>query len=343
MILKNEKYKIGIIGCGNIYPRHLEAVQTNSEYFEVAALCDIDEKKVKNRAAELNVPGFVHYGEMLEQMKSKMNMVVIATPNSFHFDQAMDSLKSGYDILIEKPIDFKSSRVAEIGALARSVNKNSFGVLQVRYNNTLKMLKMALEEGIIGDIRSVSLIQRWQRPEEYFDSWRADINVGGRTLYEVGIHYMDILQLFFGRPEVLASSTFSNKHKRVSFEDTVFALLKFPGGYSGSLEVTIASEPRNLECSISVMGSLGYIKIGGKALDEISDALFLNSVQAQKWEELLKQYDGSLLPNSYGTYSGSCPNHPTLYREIAEGRGIFTDESINVVKFIEDIYEKEVK
>ena len=63
----------------------------------------------------------------------------------------------------------------------------------------------------------------------------------------------------------------------------------------------------------------------------------------RKWNELKAKYGESLEPNSYGTHQGSCPNHPTLYREIIEGRGINIDQEINSVRFIEDIYEKEVK
>ena len=205
------------------------------------------------------------------------------------------------------------------------------------------MVKEALGNNLLGDIRSVTLTQRWQRPESYFDSWRADINVGGRTLYEVGIHYMDIIQLLFGLPEVKSSATFNNKHKYVEFEDTVFSILQFPSGASGSLEVTIASEPSNLECTLSVMGSEGYIEVGGRALDKIERAMFLNQIFEDKWNKLVGKFGKSLEPNSYGTHAGSCPNHPTLYAEIAKGKGIDISEAINSIKFIERVYDKEIK
>ena len=340
--MKDKVRSVGIIGCGNIFARHLEAITDNNDYFKLVSITDIDKSKLELRAKELNVPGFTEYNDMLSEMKGKMDFVVIATPNSFHYEQAMRSLQNGYNILVEKPICFEASKVEDIAGNAKKLSLKAYAVLQVRYNPAIQAVKKLLEKNIIGEIRSVSLIQRWQRPESYFDSWRADLHVGGRTLYEVGIHYMDILQLLFGLPKVIASSTFSNKHKNIPFEDTVFSILRFPSGASGSLEVTIASEPRNLECSMSIMGSRGYIKIGGKALDSIEIAEFSSPNLKAAWDEAISNMTGKIEPNSYGLYSGSCPNHPTLYKEIAKAKGINISESVNVVKFIEDVYRKEI-
>lgn len=341
--MPQHKTRVGIIGCGMIFDRHIEAIKSNPDKFKLVAICDIDKNKMVIRSKEYGVPGFEDYRKMLSSMKNKMDLVAICTPNSLHFDQAGDSLKNGFDILVEKPVDFSSSKVKKLVDLAKSLNRNAYCVLQVRLNPTVHLLKQAVSDGLLGDIRSVSLIQRWQRPSTYFDTWRADINVGGRTLYEVGIHYLDILQYIFGLPEAIASATFNNKHKHVDFEDTVFSILRFPEGFSGSVEVTIAAEPSNLECSVSVMGSSGFLKIGGRALDKVEQALFSNSILEDKWQVLFSESEESIAPNSYGTHAGSCPNHPTLYSLIGDGIGIPLSEAINSIKFIENIYDKEIK
>ena len=338
-----KKYKVGIIGCGMIFDRHLEAIKTNPNHFELVALCDINEHKLEIRAKEYDVPGFTDYKKMLEKMKGKMNFVTIATPNNLHFEQTRDALMAGYDTLTEKPVDFDHKKIAELDQLAKKLGRKAYAVLQVRYNPTTQMVKEALSQGLLGDLRSASLIQRWQRPSSYFDSWRADLQTGGRTLYEVGIHYIDIFQLLCGVPKVISSATFNNKHKNVPFEDTVFSIMKLPNGGSASIEVTVASEPSNLECSISIQGSNGFIKIGGRALDQIEKAVFINEDYLRRWEEIEKKGGKSLDPNSYGTHAGSCPNHPTLYAEIAKGRGLALSETLNSVEIIEEFYNKEVK
>ena len=336
--------RVGIIGCGHILVRHLESIKANPNEFELVALCDINPETLKKAVLENgNVEGFTDYKDMFKEMKGKMDFVTIATPNHLHYPMAMEALNEGYDILIEKPIAFESSRVREIQDEADKLGREAFCVLQVRYNPTVKMMERVLEERLLGDIRSVCFIQRWQRPIGYFKDWRGSITEGGRSLYEYGIHYLDIIQKLFGVPEIRSTDTFNLKHKDIEFEDTSYSIVKFSNGASGSIEVNVAVEPSNLECSIAIMGSKGYLKISGNALDKVERASFENEEMQKKWEEIESTSGESLTPNSYGTHVGSCPNHPTLYEEIAKGRGFKVSEAMNSIQFIYDIYSKAVE
>lgn len=74
------KKRVGIIGCGHILVRHVEAINQNPEDFELVALCDTDKEVLKKAVEENgNVEGFEDYKKMLKDMKGKMDMVVIAT------------------------------------------------------------------------------------------------------------------------------------------------------------------------------------------------------------------------------------------------------------------------
>ena len=332
--------RVGMIGCGSIFKRHAEAVSLNRERIKLVALCDIDEKRVCSYAAEFDVRGFTDYLQMLEEMRGKMDLVAVTSPNQFHFDQTIASLRRGYNVLVEKPVDTSSKRAIKISDEAHKLGRKAFAVLQVRYHKSIDAVHEALSQGLIGRVRSVSLVQRWQRPEEFFNSWRSEANAHSRILYDVGIHYLDIVQLMFGLPEVKSTHIFSNKHTKLKFEDTVFSILRFPSGASGSIEITVAAEPRNIECSLSIMGSGGYIKLGGKALEKIESALFSFPQDEESWEKIIS----SKMSGESGPWPqvlvGSAPNHPILYREMIEGRGIPISEAVNSIKFIEAIYRK---
>jgi len=336
-----KKRKVGIIGCGHILVRHIESINSNPSFFELASLCDTDKPTLDSASKENNVPGYADYKEMLKKMKGKMNFVVIATPNHLHYPMAIDALKEGYDILIEKPIAFEASKVQKIQDTADKLGREAYCVLQVRYNPTVKILKTAVLEGMIGDIRSIAFNQRWQRPVGYFKDWRGKLEEGGKSLYEYAIHYLDIVQGMFGVPEVLDTETFNHKHMDIPFEDTLYAIVKYPNGASGTIEVNVAVEPSNLECSIGVMGSKGFIEVGGNALDEVVRASFEDTNDLKRWDKMKKEAGEALTPNSYGTHVGSCPNHPILYEEIAKGNGFPVSDAVASIKFIEDIYARE--
>ncbi len=111
----------------------------------------------------------------------------------------------------------------------------------------------------------------------------------------------------------------------MDIEDTIYSIFDF-GGFGGTCEVTIAAEPQNLECSISIIGANGYVKLGGKALNIIESANFLSH-----------KYDISTEPNNYGSYQGSCPNHPFVYQNLKD---FDMSETLNVISLIDEIYEK---
>jgi len=106
-----KKYKVGIIGCGAILPRHLEAINANPN-FELTALCDIQKDLVESLSKKHNVLPYTDYKEMV--MSKNVDFVTIATPNSLHYEQSIFSLKNGCDILVEKPVSFSVEEIEDI-------------------------------------------------------------------------------------------------------------------------------------------------------------------------------------------------------------------------------------
>ncbi len=329
------KYKVGIIGCGGIFPRHIEAIESNED-FELISICDIQNSLVKSLSLRYNVNGYTEYQDMIKS--EDLNFVVIATPNSLHKNQAIFSLEHGCDVLIEKPVTFNINDLNKILEVSKKEKQKAFCVLQVRLNPTVELTKEILKRNLLGNIRGVSFTQRWQRPLEYFSGWRGEPNVGGGILYETGIHYLDILQLLIGNPkQILSAKTYTTKHQNGVIEDTIYSLVDY-GSFGGTIESTIAAEPHNIEASITLMGSNDYVKIGGKALNVIESANFLSHGCTIEYENLVKQFTYSKDPNSYGSYQGSCPNHPEVYKKLDKFN---LEETNNVIILLEEIYKKD--
>jgi len=325
-------YKVGIVGCGAILKRHIESINKNVN-FKLVALCDIDTLVAKNASKKYGVPWFRSYQKMIK--KCDLNFIVIATPNSLHTEQVIHALKNGCSVLVEKPISLNPDDIKIIEKTAKKYSQNAYGVLQVRENPSIQIARKVLDNGLLGETRSVSLVQRWQRPLEYFTGWRAIPSVGGGTLHECGIHYIDIMcYLLQTKPKVLSSKVYNIKHTDSEIEDTIYSLLDF-GNYGGTLEVTIAAEPNNLECSLSILGSNGFLKIGGKAMNIIESANFMSHAARVQYEGLVDKLKVPNKPNSYGSYQGSCPNHPDLYRNITN---YDISKSAPSLELIDEIY-----
>jgi predicted dehydrogenase len=328
--MKNKK--VGIIGCGKIFARHLEAIEANEQY-ELVAICDADINTLNDKGNKVKTRLFTDYKQMV--LQTEVNFIVIATPNSQHYEQAVYCIENGCDVLIEKPATLDPNRIDSLIAHAEKHHQKAYAVLQVRLNSCIQNLKHLIDSGLLGKIRGFGLIQRWQRPSEYFDDWRGIPKVGGGTLHECGIHYLDILCYLLGNPDVLSAKKYNTKHKKTEIEDTVYATLDY-GDFGGNMEVTISSEPKNLECSLSILTDRGFIKIGGKAMNTFEEVSFLDKNLESEIKDIIATNNSVGTPNSYGSYAGSCPNHPELYNNIHNFNLI---ETKNVLHLIDQIYK----
>ena len=268
------KYKIAILGCGAIFNRHLNAIQSNHEHFELVGLYDTDNEKLNKYVAELNVKKYLTEDEVYNDQL--INCVVILTPSYLHYPQLLKAIHQRKNVIVEKPAVFLKHELETIEKEALQYNVDIFTILQVRLNPALIAVRRFIQQGYFGKIRGISLIQRWQRPLEYFTGWRGEMASGGGILREISIHYLDAMVRLVGMPLNVAGATFYNtKFENCDVYDTVNALLNF-GDFPGSIEVTISAEPNNLECSLSLMSDKGFLKLGGKSLDEIITAKFLD-------------------------------------------------------------------
>ena len=329
------KNKVAIIGCGAIFNRHVDSI-INTPNFELSAVCDTQKLIADSKSKKYNCPAFYSIDDCLQ--KSDANFYVLATPNSLHYEQSIKCINARKKVLIEKPATLNVKQLEEILKLSKDKKVDAYGVLQVRLNNSVSVIKKCLEKGLLGKIRGVNLVQRWQRPVEYFSGWRSIPDVGGGTLHEVGIHYLDILQYLIGVPKVVSAISYNTKHVESEIEDTIYSLIDYKG-FGGTIEVTISAEPHNLECSISILGSNGFIKLGGKALNLIESYNFLSHGAKKQFESIMSNHENVtyIPPNNYGSYLGSCPNHLGVYQNLSMFKLKNTKNSLQI---IESIYEK---
>ncbi|HLX52355.1 MAG TPA: hypothetical protein VKR58_00340, partial [Aquella sp.] len=144
------------------------------------------------------------------------------------------------------------------------------------------------------------------------------------------------LQFLVGMPSISCASFFNTKFKSTDVSDTAYGLLDFKT-FGGSFEVSIAAEPKNLECSLSIMTDKGFIKLGGKSLDEIIVAEFGDSADLNQFnlikDEINRQQTANLVQQ------GASPYHPELYRQIVVNPSRFQlGQTYNVIKLVEEAY-----
>ncbi len=106
--------KVGVIGVGYLGQHHAR-IFSEIEEAELVAVVDIDKKKADTFAEKYNCESYTDYRDVLH----KVEALSIVTPTISHFDIALDCLKAGKDILIEKPI---TVTIEEANKLIKNAN-----------------------------------------------------------------------------------------------------------------------------------------------------------------------------------------------------------------------------
>ncbi|MFZ0430114.1 MAG: Gfo/Idh/MocA family oxidoreductase, partial [Acidobacteriota bacterium] len=101
----NERIRLGVIGPGARGRQVLRFFQANPT-IEVAALCDIYDEQMRQAREQTGgtAKEFTDYRKLLEE--PNLDAILIATPDHWHRQMAVDACNSGRDVYIEKPLTY---------------------------------------------------------------------------------------------------------------------------------------------------------------------------------------------------------------------------------------------
>ncbi len=272
------KLRLGVIGCGSIREKHIQALILNRDEIALTSVCDICAERAQGfKDSYLSLTGngenisiYTDYRQMLNI--EKLDIASVLTDSGKHYTVASDCIKCGTNVLVEKPLALSLGEVDSLIKTA-SVNKVKLGVVhQYRYNPLIRDLKNSIDTGCFGKLFYGVTTVRWNRNKEYYNKakWRGTKHSDGGVLMNQCIQNVDILQWLLGEKAIEVYAYKQNyAHPYIDTEDTVLALVKFGNRMLGMVEGTVSIFSGNLENSIAVFGEKGSVKIGGKALNRI--------------------------------------------------------------------------
>ena len=338
--MKN-KIKFAVIGCGHIGKRHVEMISRNEET-ELVALCDLKPKE-EIGIGQNNVPFYTEYKSMLSVLQNltpDIQIVVsICTPNGLHAGIAVDALKAGCHVVIEKPMALSVDDADLVIQTARECNRKVFCVMQNRYSPPSQWLKEIVDSGILGRTYLVQVNCFWNRDERYYTpgNWHGTADLDGGTLFTQFSHFVDILYWLFGDIQNIHARFDDFNHGSLTdFEDSGLVTFDFERGGMGSFHYSTSVWNKNLESSMTIVAENGSVKVGGQYMNEVEYC----HIKDYTMPELAPTNPG----NDYGAYKGSAQNHHYVIQNVVDvlhdGDDITTnaEEGKSVVSIIERIY-----
>ena len=278
---------------------------------------------------------------MLEQVPA-IDVVNICTPNGLHAEQSIMALEHRKHVVCEKPLALSKASCEAVIYKALQMHRTVFAVMQNRYSPPSQWIKGVVEQGLLGDIHLVQVNCYWNRDERYYKagSWKGSNALDGGTLFTQFSHFIDILYWLFGDITDIQGKFADFNHQGLTeFEDSGLVTFRFmDGGGMGCLNYSTAVWDKNLESSMTIIGSKGSVKIGGQYMDQV-EYCHINGYT-------MPQLAPTNPANDYGTYKGSANNHGYIIGNVVDtlrGQSTLTTnalEGLKVVEIIERIYEK---
>jgi predicted dehydrogenase len=228
--------KIAVAGAGVIGRAHIAVLAKNPS----AQLCGIADPTdaARQLAREQGVAWFETLDELLAT--SRIDGVVLATPNALHVPQALQCIEAGVPVLVEKPI---AHTVADAQRLVDATQAHQAKVLighHRAHSPIMREAKAVIDAGSLGQLVSVMGSAMFYKPESYFSEapWRSKVG-GGPVLINL-IHEIHSLRMLCGEIVQVQAMT-SNAVRGFEVEDTASISFRFASGVLASFLVSDTS------------------------------------------------------------------------------------------------------
>lgn len=164
-----------VVGAGVVSDSHLYALR-ESPLTNAVALCDLDEERAKDKAAEYGVRWYTDLDAMVEA--EDLDWLHVCTPVQSHLDVALAAIDAGIPIQIEKPV---AQSIEEVERLEDAADDLPISVVHNHnFDRAMRAAMSAVNDGEIGAVRSVDLIFTGETPPDLVQrgSWTFDLPGG---------------------------------------------------------------------------------------------------------------------------------------------------------------------
>jgi UDP-N-acetyl-2-amino-2-deoxyglucuronate dehydrogenase len=190
--------------AGFVAPRHLKAIQDTGHRL-VAALDPHDAVGILDKYA-FDVRFFTEaerFERHLDKLRrgpaaDRVDYVSVCSPNYLHDAQIRLALRSGANVLCEKPLVINPWNLDGLAELERESGRRVSTVLQLRLHPQLIALRERLAGATPKDLHDVSLTYVTARGSWYDVSWKGSDEHSGGIVTNIGIHFFDLLLWLFG-------------------------------------------------------------------------------------------------------------------------------------------------
>jgi predicted dehydrogenase len=247
--------RVGIAGYG-LAGRYFHAPLLKGCGFDVAAILTSNEVRESHALADF--PDTAVVTTMQQLLGQELDLVVVASANLAHAEQATAALRAGIPVVVDKPMGRNYEETKAIVELSSSLGVPVSTFFNRRWDSDALTIKKVIASGALGQIhRMDSRFERF-RPDVNKDSWRENMSPkdGGGQLLDLQPHLISTAIDWFGKCELVTATV---RSIRGAADDDSVLVVRHDSGvvsYLSASAVVGAPGPR-----IRILGSKGALVI----------------------------------------------------------------------------------
>ena len=241
--LVEHQMKFAVVGAGVIGSLHAQKI-TDLPGAEVGVVVDVQLERAQDPAGRQQARALSDIAAALSL--PDIDAVAICTRSGEHADLVVAALRAGKHVVVEKILDVALAAARRVAVAERESGGWVSVISQHRFDPSALVVAEALSSGRLGRVTFGSASVAWWRSQAYYDwaGWRGTWALdGGGALMNQGIHTIDLLVWFLGKPVEVFAWTGLLAHERLEVEDTAVATIRFAGGALGVIHGTTCAYP----------------------------------------------------------------------------------------------------
>ncbi|MEW6753900.1 MAG: Gfo/Idh/MocA family oxidoreductase [Candidatus Latescibacterota bacterium] len=300
---------IGIIGLHHLHPMdyltHFAALPST----RVCALSEADAVLRQKAAAATGLPVYAEYGEVLA--RDDVDAVFIFLPHADCPAAAAAAAEAGKHVVVEKPMAATSDGIRRMVAAAQAAGVSLSAPFCWRYHPAARHIKEVVEGGKLGRVLALEGRCAAGSPLRYrrdgISPWiLAKASAGGGPLHNLGVHWIDLFRWLLEDEVDTVTGMVSHEQHGLEVEDAGFALLRFAGGATASLDISYSvpdAYPAGRDLYIGLRGTEGALS-WSPAWGGTADEVFLCSSRPEMADGPVRRVQ--IASRSVGGYGGIC-------------------------------------
>jgi predicted dehydrogenase len=241
--------KFAVVGCGSIGSRHLR----NLKALGCGELIAIDPDLEQRSRAAIET-GAREAPSLEAALDDGAEVVFVTTPTSEHVGPALEAVRAGADVFIEKPLAASLCGIDEL--LEEATRRQTVALVgcNLRFHPGLALVQRLTAAGAIGRVISAriefgSWLPDWRPRQDYRLGYAARRESGGGIVLDA-IHELDYARWIMGEVENVACFAGSLSSLELETEDIAAILLRFESGAIGEVHLDYVQRAYSRTCQL---------------------------------------------------------------------------------------------